>query len=93
MPHEVCWFDSYGLPPDAPDLILGRETQFRARLRDICAQLSLLAYRYNTADLQGWTAKTWGHWSLWFCKHGASHGWGDFSSDLDANYQELVVLN
>ena len=26
--RAVSWFDSYGLPPDAPDLLLGHKTHF-----------------------------------------------------------------
>ena len=95
FPNEVCWFDSYGLPPDAPDLIIGHKTLFRAWLRNICAHLSISVYEYNKADLKGWTAKTCGHWSLHFCKHGPSSGWGEFGPDRDKNdrrIRELVVL-
>jgi hypothetical protein len=95
LPDEVSFFDSYGLPPDAPDLIIGHVTHFGSWLRGVCSHLGLETFAWNTADLQGWTAKTCGEWSLYFCKNGVSHGWGVFSSDLNANdrrIQELVVL-
>ena len=72
--HEVAWFDSYGLQADDPDLILGHKTRFRGWLGAVCHHLGLGGWTYNTADLQGWTAKTCGQWNLWFFNTGTPRG-------------------
>ena len=50
--RAVQWFDSYGLPPNAPDLILGHTTRFCQLLARVCEKLHLPAYSWNTFDLQ-----------------------------------------
>ena len=93
--HELAWFDSFGLPPDSDDLILGHQTHFRKWLERVCHQLRLKTYSYNTADLQALSGKTCGHYSLWFCKNGPKKGWENFGPDREKNdlvIQQLVRL-
>ena len=91
----VCWFDSYGLPPDAPDLLIGHETHFRGWLTAVCRLLGLAHFSSNQSDLQSLGESTCGHWALFFLKNGPHEGWEHFGSDLEANdllIQKLVVL-
>ena len=94
--HSVEWFDSFGLPPDADDIILGHQTMFREFLAKVCHMLGLLGYGWNTADLQALSAATCGHYALWFAKHGAKKGWEGFGPvGAEANdrlIQRLVRL-
>ena len=93
--QNVTYFDSYGLAPDSADLVVKHRTYFRAWLTSICKLLGLQNYSWNKADLQGLTARTCGHWSLYFCKNGPGQGWKEFGPDRDKNdrrIQELVVL-
>ena len=83
--RAVWWFDSYGLPPDAPDLLLGHTTHFRRWLARVCAHLRLPAYDWNTADLQSLGETTCGHWASWFIKHGPKKGWAPFGRNPEAN--------
>ena len=85
MPTMVAWFDSYGLPPDAPDLLLGHTTQFHQWLASVCALLRLPSYSWNAADLQSLGETTCGHYALWFTKHGPKNGWAPFGPDPEAN--------
>ena len=81
----VRWFDSYGLPPDAPDLILGHTTRFRQWLARVCEKLHLPAYDWNTADLQSLGETTCGHWAAFFLANGPKNGWAPFGPDPEAN--------
>ena len=83
--RKVCWFDSYGLPPDTPDLLLGHETHFRGWLSDVCRPLGLTYFDANHADLQSLGENTCGHWAVFFLKHGRKKWWGQFGPDLVAN--------
>ena len=89
----VEWFDSFGLQPDADDLILGHKTNFRKFLSTVCHKLGIKKYSWNTADLQSLDAQTCGHYSLWFCKNGS---WDQFGPDRKKNDKiilQLVQLN
>ena len=91
----VAWFDSYGLPPDAPDLLVGHSTHFRRWLSVLSRGLGLDQYSYNTADLQSPGETTCGHWAIQFLKNGPKKGWDQFGPDLAANdrhIRELVEL-
>ena len=91
----VTWFDSYGLAPDADDIILGHKTYFRKWLSAVCRRLGLKNYDWNKFDLQAMRGITCGHYALWFLKNGPKKGWEMFGSDLEANdrlIQRLVVL-
>ena len=93
--RSVYWFDSFGLAPDADDLILGHRTFFTSWLASICGPLGLQSYSWNTLDLQSLAAKTCGHYSLWFCRNGPLVGWRQFTSDTtsnDARIRDLVRL-
>ena len=94
-PTGVSWFDSYGLPPDASDLILGHYTNFRRWLTRVCAVLQLDHYTYNTADLQSLGETTCGLWAAFYVTNGPKNGWSPFGSDLVANdalIRQLVRL-
>ena len=56
----VWWFDSYGLGPDAPDLLLGHRTSFRVWLSCICKRHGFKTYKFNSVDLQSPGEKTCG---------------------------------
>ena len=84
-PTMVAWFDSYGLPPDAPDLILGHKTHFHHWLVRVCALLHLPAYDWNTADLQSLGETTCGHWAAFFLANGPKNGWAPFGPDSEVN--------
>ena len=93
--HAVEWFDSFGLAPDADDLILGHQTQFREYLEEVCRLLGVDAYSFNTADLQSLPARTCGHYALYFALHGPKKGWESFGPHREANdrrIQQLVKL-
>ena len=66
--ESVYWFDSFGMPPDADDIIIGHQTFFKEWLTKICKSMILKSYSWNTLDLQNMWAKTCGHYSLYFCK-------------------------
>ena len=83
--RAVWWFDSYGLPPDAPDLLLGHKTHFHHWLARVCALMHLPANEWNTADLQNLGETTCGHYALWFTKHGLKNGWASFGPNPEAN--------
>ena len=89
--HIRTYYDSYGLAPDSTDMLLKHCIYFITWLTSI-----YLRYSWNQADLQELTARTCGHRSLHFCKHGPWSGWGEFGPDRDKNdrrIRELVVLN
>lgn len=91
--HSVAWFDSYGLAPDADDLILGHTTHFAPWLTSVCQQLKLKSYTWSTLDLQSLAASTCGHYALWYCRNGPTRGWEGFGSDTTGNdslIRELV---
>ena len=93
--NAVYWFDSFGLAPDADDLILGHKTYFKEWLNNVCRNLNIKSYNYNTADLQSLEATTCGHYSLWFCKNGWKNGWENFGPDREKNdllIKQLVRL-
>ena len=93
--HEVEWFDSFGLAPDADNLILGHKTRFKEWLAEVCGHLGLKAFNYNTADIQAISASTCGHYALWFSRNGPKKGWGNFGPHREANdrvIQQLVKL-
>ena len=85
QPSAVWWFDSYGIGPDAPDLLLGHRTRFRVWLSRICKRLGLNKYEFNSADLQSPGETTCGHWSAYFTKHGPEMGWDAFGADREHN--------
>lgn len=90
-----CWFDSYGLPPDAPDIILGHSTTFRRWLSSVCQQLGLAQFSWSAADLQSPGEMTCGHYAVLFLKNGPAKKWDLFGSDLEANdalVRRLVVF-
>ena len=94
-PHAVEWFDSFGLAPDADDIILGHKTKFRGWLEAVCHRLGLMEFIWNTADLQALSARTCGNYALWFAQHGSSKGWEKFGPSPEANdrlIQRLVQL-
>ena len=95
QPSGVWWFDSYGLGPDAPDLLLGHRTRFRVWLSRICERLGLNTYKFNSADLQSPGETTCGHWSAYFAKNGPEIGWEAFGADREHNdriIRQLVQL-
>jgi hypothetical protein len=92
----VIWYDSFGLAPDANDIILGHRTYFHDWLSTVCRLLQLENYWYNTADLQSLKSRTCGHYALHFCSVGPKKGWGDFGPDQATNdllIQRLVRLS
>lgn len=93
--HEVEWFDSFGLAPDADDLILGHKTRFREWLGVVCHRLGLTGFSWNTADLQALSGRTCGHYAVWFARNGPKKGWEGFGPHREANdraIQRLVQL-
>lgn len=82
---NVYWFDSFGMPPDADDLIIGHKSFFKQWLINVCSSMNLKNYSWNTLDLQSLDAKTCGHYSLYFCKNGPYKGWEDFNSNTKNN--------
>ena len=85
QPSSVSWFDSYGLGPDSPDLLIGHRTHFRTWLSRVCQRLGLGSYQYNRADLQSPGETTCGHWAAYFAKNGPERGWEVFGSDREHN--------
>ena len=93
--RAVCWFDAYGLPPDAPDLLVGHPTWFCLWLASLCRQLKLARYSWSAADLQGPGDMTCGHFAVLFLKNGPAKKWDLFGFDLEANdrlVRRLVLL-
>ena len=87
---NVYWFDSFGMAPDADDLIIDHRTFFKHWLAKICDN-----YFWNTLDLQNLEAKTCAHYSLYFCKNGPFEGWEYFDTNTknnDIRIQQLVRL-
>ena len=84
-PSSVSWFDSYGLSPDSPDLLIGHRTHFRTWLSRLCKRLGLNKYDYNHADLQSPGETTCGRWALYFAKNGPNQGWEAFGPDREHN--------
>ena len=94
-PSSVAWFDSYGLSPDSPDLLIGHRTHFRTWLSRVCKRLGLNTYEFNSADLQSPGETTCGHWSAYFAKMGPEMGWEAFGADREHNdriIRQLVRL-
>ena len=92
---SVSWFDSYGLAPDSPDLLIGHRTNFREWLSRICKRLGLNTYEYNSADLQSPGETTCGLWALYFVKNGPNKGWEVFGPNREHNdslIRQLVNL-
>ena len=92
---EVTWFDSFGLAPDADDLILGHQTQFHDWLEKVCHRLGIGGYSWNTADLQALSSRTCGHYAVWFARNGPEKGWEGFGPNREVNdraIQRLVRL-
>ena len=83
--HAVDWFDSFGLAPDADDLILGHQTQFHDWLKAVCHRLGIGGYGWNTADLQALSGSTCGHFALYFALHGPKKGWEVFGPHREVN--------
>ena len=95
QPSSVSWFDSYGLAPDSPDLLIGHRTNFREWLSRICKHLGLNKYEYNHADLQSPGETTCGLWALYFSQNGPNKGWEAFGPDPEHNdrlIRQLVHL-
>ena len=86
------WFDSFGLAPDADDLILGHVTHFGNWLAEVCAHLNLTSYSWNTADLQALSARRCGHYALWFAHNGPKKGWEGFGPHREANDRAIQLL-
>ena len=84
-PSSVLWFDSYGLAPDSPDLLIGHRTNFREWLSRICKRLGLNKYEYNHADLQSPGQNTCGLWALYFAQNGPNKNWEPFGPDREHN--------
>ena len=92
---SVSWFDSYGLAPDSPDLLIGHRTHFRAWLSRVCQRLGLNTYEYNSVDLQSPGETTCGLWALYFAKNGPNKGWEAFGPNREYNdslIRQLVRL-
>ena len=85
QPSVVSWFDSYGLAPDSPDLLVGHRTNFRVWLSLVCRRLGISSYGFNRADLQSLGEATCGHWAVYFAKNGPDTGWEAFGPDLEKN--------
>ena len=93
QPSSVSWFDSYGLGPDSPDLLVGHLTYFRVWLSRVCQRLGLSSYGFNCADLQSPGETTCGQWAVYFAKNGPKTGWEAFGPDRGYNdrlIQQLV---
>ena len=91
----VWWFDSYGLAPDADDLLIGHRTHFKKWLSQICKRLGLHTYAYNCVDLQSPGETTCGLWALYFAKNGPNKGLESFGTDREYNdrlIRQLVRL-
>ena len=82
---SIYWFDSYGLRPDSPDILIGHRTHFQKWLSQMCKRLGLNKYEYNRVDLQGLHETTCGLWALYFVKNGPNKGWRAFGPDLKRN--------
>lgn len=78
QPSSVSWFDSYGLGPDSPDLLVGYRTYFCEWLSRVCDRLRINSYDYSHVDLQSHGETTCGHWALHFALNGPEKGWDDF---------------
>ena len=94
-PSAIYFFDSYGLGPDDPDLLIGHRTRFRVWLSRICKRLGLNTYEFNSADLQSPGETPCGQWAAYFTKHGPEVGWEAFGADREHNdriIRQLVRL-
>ena len=85
------WFDSYGLQPDAEDLIVGDHAQFKRYLREQGAQ----SVTVNKIDLQQLHTQVCGHYCCWFGKNGqpstSNAGWAPFGSMADKANNDRVI--
>ena len=93
--RAVLWFDSHGLLPDAPDLLVGHSTSFGCWLSSLCLHLGLRRYSWNTADLQSLAETTCGHWAVLLLQDGPKKGWRRFGPDQEANdalIRQLVLF-
>lgn len=61
---RAYYFSSFGLKPDAADVILGDRTRFRAWLNRIAPR----GWRHNTVPLQSSLGDTCGRWAIYACK-------------------------
>ena len=92
QPSIVSFFDSYGLRPDSPDILIGHRTYFKKWLSRVCQCLSLNSFDYDSVDLQSIHETTCGLWALYFAQNGPNKGWEAFGRDRELNDQLIRQL-
>lgn len=87
---HVDWFDSYGLKPDADDLVLHDKTRFRSYLRSH----GVKTIKSNNWDLQQLQSEVCGHYACWFGLAGLPSAtnpmWNGFTPNDQARNDVLI---
>ena len=90
-PHgEAQYFDSFGLPPDAGDLILRESTNFTKYLLDRSKKLI-----YNRFPLQNIRDEVCGRYAVFFIRHGmtshTNHAWDSILAKKTSTARDMEV--
>lgn len=85
------WFDSYGMKPDADDIVLDDTTHFSKFLKKHSGGKEI---KYNKRDFQALESSTCGLWAVLFCLYGlpneTNKPWVYFKKQNQKYNDELV---
>lgn len=88
---KAYWFDSYGMKPDADDLILSDDTNYTAYLKKYSHDII-----YNHIDLQSLGTEVCGLYACYFCIHGLpaknKEAWKMFTKNTEMNDKRIQKL-
>jgi hypothetical protein len=92
------WFDSYGLPPDAPleNELMGAAGAVEPGFSAWLQRCGVTRTYYHDVDIQAVTSEVCGLFASYFCKHGLprynKRAWRFLSSNVAQNDAEIKVL-
>lgn len=100
--HRAQWFDSFGLPPDAPleNKYMGSPSDPPPQFMKWLLKSGVRDVQYNDKDLQSLTSDVCGLYASYFCKYGLpennKRAWSFLSANKtqnDAVIKQLVRVN
>lgn len=92
------WFDSFGLPPDAPleNELMGAPSDPPPHFAQWISEQGVTETRYNDRDVQSVGSDVCGEYASYFCKHGLPQqnrlAWRFLSSNLTQNDRTIAKL-
>ena len=92
------WFDSYGLPPDAPleNMLMGSPHDPPPHFYEWLDSMGVTDISYNPRDIQSVYSEVCGLYACYFCKHGSpsknNPAWAFVSTNVNANDNKIKDL-